>query len=144
MQMANSLTKAKKKAWDAFSLYIRTRDAIRTTGSLDRCACVTCGREYPRTGVGCIQAGHFIASRVNSILFDERGCHGQCYGCNVGRNGAAVEYFVYMENTYGREVIDELRQLKFQTRKFTSGELELMAEKYTTLANELISNFTVG
>lgn len=136
-----SLSKAKGKAWDAFSLYIRTRDALRTTGSLERCACVTCGREYPRKGVGSIQAGHFVASRTNAILFDERNCHGQCYGCNVGRSGAHVEYFIWMEGQYGREVIDELRALKFTTRKFTVPELQAMAENYKQLTEELERNY---
>lgn len=133
-----TLSQAKKKAWNAFSLYIRTRDALKTTGGIDNCLCVTCGREYPRTGVGCIQAGHFVASRANSILFDERNCHGQCYGCNVGRGGAHVEYFVWMENTYGRDVIDELRRLKLQSRKFTVDELHEIEVTYKLKTGELL------
>jgi hypothetical protein len=132
-----TLSKVKKKAWTEFSLYIRTRDALKTTGDLERCLCVTCGREYPTRGIGSVQAGHFIPGRGNSILFDERNCHGQCYGCNVGKNGAAVEYFVFMENTYGREVINELRFLKGRTRKYSVGELEIMAQEYRDKTRDL-------
>lgn len=136
--MSKDLSRAKDKAWKTFSLFIRTRDSLKTTGGLDNCACVTCQRVYPRSGVGCIQAGHFIAGRKNAILFDERGTNGQCYGCNVGRDGAHVEYFVWMEETYGREVIDELRVLKRTTRKYSVGELLLMADDYKKRTEDLL------
>lgn len=83
--------KAKEKAWNAFSLYIRTRDK----------KCCTCG--------GAIQqAGHFIDGRHNAVLFQENGVHGQCYRCNVGLKGNKIQYFLFMEQTYGRKVIDDL------------------------------------
>ena len=131
-------TKAKEKAWAAFSMYIRTRDSLKTTGSLDSCVCVTCPNLYPRTGVGCIQAGHFIAGRGNSILFDERGVHGQCYACNIGRNGAHVEYFVFMEKTYGREVIDELRAERHETLKLRASDFKDIEDKYRELTDRLV------
>lgn len=120
----------KKRAWDNFSKYIRARDALKTTGDLDYCLCITCGRKTPTFGIGCIQAGHFIASRVNSILFDERNCHAQCYSCNVGHGGAYVEYFIKMEELYGREVIDELRALKNQTVTYKWFDYERIAKEY--------------
>lgn len=86
---------AKKKAWDAFSKYIRARDK----------KCVTCG------AVTNLQAGHFIGGRHNSVLFDERNCHAQCYGCNVGKKGNMVQYYKFMFKRYGQNVIDELQEL---------------------------------
>ena len=87
---------AKDAAWDAFSIFIRTRDCIKYTGTVDNGMCVTCNRPYPFEK---LQAGHFIAGRTNAILLDEDLCHTQCYGCNMGRSGAHVEYFVWMEKT---------------------------------------------
>ena len=84
-------------------------------------ACVTCGREDHWKS---LQAGHFIPGRTLSILFDERNCHAQCYGCNVGRYGNLAEYWPYMEDRYGREVIDELRVLKGQVRKYSTQEYQ--------------------
>ena len=66
-----------------------------------------------------MQAGHFIAGRGNGVLFDERGIHPQCYHCNIGLKGNMVEYFVFMEWSHGRDVINDLRRLKHQTVKFT-------------------------
>lgn len=105
---------AKDKAWDSFSIFIRTRDCIKYTGTVDNGMCVTCNRPYPFKN---LQAGHFIAGRTNAILLDEDLCHTQCFGCNMGRSGAHVEYFVWMEKTYGREVIDIFRRRKSETLK---------------------------
>lgn len=106
----------KDKAWDRFSIFIRTRDCIKYGGSLEDGMCVTCQRPYPFKK---LQAGHFIGGRTNSILLDEDLVHAQCYGCNVGRGGAYVEYFVWMEEQYGREMIDVFRGRKAVTLKMT-------------------------
>ena len=111
----------KLKAWNLFSKWIRLRDANKD-GYVN---CVTCSKLAHWHGDG-MQAGHFIAGRTLSLLFDERNCHTQCYGCNVGRNGSYVEYFIYMENRYGRKVIDELRKLKYQSRKYGIGDYEML------------------
>lgn len=102
-----SLKSIKKKAWDQFSIYIRTRDCLATTGHADEGICVTCREVKPFKN---LQAGHFIGGRNNAVLFQERGVHAQCYSCNAKHigNGRPIEYWLYMEQTYGREVIDEL------------------------------------
>ena len=125
--MKSKKQKLKDKAWKLFSEWIRRRDADH----LGNVSCVTCGKRAQWKGEG-MQAGHFIAGRTLSLLFDERNCHTQCYGCNVGRNGSYVEYFIYMENRYGREVIDELRFLKGQSRKYSIVEYECLVDDLET------------
>lgn len=97
-----TLSKAKKKAWVAFSLYIRKRDG----------KCVTCGSTVQ------LQAGHFIAGRHNSVLFDELNCHAQCYGCNVGKRGNMVAYYKFMLFQYDQDLIDELQEKDRQLVKY--------------------------
>ena len=121
----------KSKAWTLFSEYIRRRDADKE-GIIQ---CVTCNKRSHWKGEG-MQAGHFIAGRTLSLLFDDRNCHSQCYGCNVGRNGSYVEYFLYMEERYGREVIDELRFLKNQSRKYSIGDYEQLIAELTEQLKE--------
>lgn len=137
--MAKKLTPAKNKAWNSFSKFIRTRDCLKTTGTPDEGVCVTCPRKYPFKQ---LQAGHFIAGRTNSILFDEEATHAQCYGCNVGRGGAHVEYFIFMEDTYGREKIDELRRKKSETVIYKAHDYERIKEEYDQKTKELLANFT--
>lgn len=129
--------KAKLKAWNAFSKYIRTRDCLRFTGDPDSGPCVTCWRTYP---ISMLQAGHFIDGRGNSVLFDERLVYSQCYGCNVGRSGAYVEYFVFMEKEWGREKIDEFRALKKDTKIYKTHDFieieRTFKDKTTDLLNK--------
>ena len=105
---------AKDKAWDEFSAFIRVRDCLRTSGTLEEGVCISCHRAVPFKGS---QAGHFIAGRTNAILLDEDLVHLQCYHCNVGLSGNYVEYFVAMEKLYTREEIDIFRSRKALTKK---------------------------
>ena len=119
--------KAKEKAWTAFSKYIRTRDCLRFTGNPNKGVCVSCRRPYDFKQ---LQAGHFISGRGNAVLFDERLVYSQCYVCNVGRGGSYVEYFVFMEKEWGREKIDEFRQLKHDTKIYKVFDFQEIEQKF--------------
>lgn len=117
------VSKLKKKVWAVFSKYIRNKYAVN-----GKVMCVTCG-EWKE--VKEMQAGHFIPGRHNSVLFDERNVHPQCYACNICKKGNMVEYFRFMQITYGDEVIEELRRKdKIELKQFTSYELEEMYKKF--------------
>lgn len=96
-------SQAKKRAWTAFSLYIRLKDAKGEVAT-----CVTCGRGNHYTK---LHAGHFLPGRHNSILFDEQGVHPQCYACNVVLGGNGARYYKFMLKQYGQKAIDELEAL---------------------------------
>lgn len=106
--------RAKEKAWKAFSEYIRARDG----------RCVTCPTGKAQ------QAGHFIDGRHNAVLFSEEGVHGQCYHCNIGLKGNKLEYFLFMERTYGREVIDRLMQESKHTIQYKIFHFKEIEQKY--------------
>lgn len=127
--------KAKDKAWAAFSTYIRTRDCLRFKNSLTEGICVTCKREYPFKQ---LQAGHFISGRGNAVLFDERIVYSQCYGCNVGRSGSYVEYFVFMEQEWGREMIDEFRALRHDTKIYKAFHFKELEQEFKDKTQALI------
>lgn len=112
--------KAKLKAWQAFSLYIRTRDK----------RCVTCSAGKAD------HAGHFIDGRHNAVLFSERGVHGQCYHCNVGLKGNKLEYWLFMEKAYGRKVIDQLIEESKQTVQYKIHDFERIEQEYKEKLNE--------
>ena len=82
-------SKDKKKAWDAFSRMIRLRDCFATTGTDIVGKCITCGKNW---GFRQLQAGHAIAGRRNSLLFDEDLVHVQCRFCNEFKNGRLKKY----------------------------------------------------
>lgn len=137
------LSKAKKEAWDAFSRYIRTRDCHNyalehpESNTSPEAACITCGRVYP---LKSLQAGHFIAGRKTAQLFDEIAVNSQCYGCNVPRKGAGVEYWLYMEQRYGRVEIDRIIAQKRQTLKLSIQDYQEIEKKYKDMTALLTQN----
>lgn len=128
MKKKLTVSKAKKRAWSAFSLWVRSRGSV---GGMNNC--VTCGRLYPIKGRGVIQAGHFIPGRHNSLLFDERNCHPQCYGCNVMKKGNMVKYYKWMRKTYGTKVINELEKLDNKIVKYSVEDLLEIEKHYLSL-----------
>lgn len=124
--MKSDRIKAKDRAWNACSYFVRLRDAYETCGGkkiivdekdgyqkeLLACKCCTCDAILPAFGTRkCIQAGHFIPGRKGAVLFDERGIHGQCYNCNKNLKGNPRKYNAFMLEKYGQELIDELDAL---------------------------------
>lgn len=67
--------KWKDKAWKQFSKYIRYRDCLSETQTMEMGKCYTCGKELPFKG---LQAGHCISGRGNFILLDEDWVKAQC------------------------------------------------------------------
>lgn len=129
-------SKAKKAAWDAFSLFIRTRDSDLKGAGI----CFTCERAYP---VKLLQAGHWIPGRHMSVLFDERNVNAQCYHCNVGLKGNPVVYYDKMLQVYGKAVCDELKRLDKETKKYKVFELIELKIKYDLKLEEIsIENST--
>jgi hypothetical protein len=127
----------KKKAWTEYSKYIRIRDALRTTGTVEKAICCSCGRLYPAFGLGCLQAGHFIPGRRNSILFEPACVHAQCYNCNTTLKGNWPGYYEFMLKHYGQDMIDHLLALKHKVRKFKPYELEEMRDHFKKRHREL-------
>jgi len=136
-----TLRSAKKKAWAEFSAYIRRRDCLKTTGTLDEGICITCGNKIPFKGSN---AGHFISSRCNSVLFDEELTNLQCYSCNVGLMGNYVPYTLTMINRHGVEWVEEKQRLKHKILKRTINDYQTLEaiykQKFINLKTEHVNN----
>ena len=131
------LTAAKIKnkiLWPIFSRFTRLRDCVRTTGTRAWALCISCGRRYH---FKCLQAGHFIPGRRNANLFHEKGCHAQCYNCNITLKGNTLEYGDALKLLYGDNIIEELRENEKQFKQFTIPELEEMITIYKIKIKEL-------
>ena len=128
---------AKRKAWEAFSKYIRLRDALKTTETKTRVICYTCDKEYPAFGVRCAQAGHFIEGRGNLVLFDERQVHAQCYMCNYVKKGRWSVYLKKMRSEHGVELVETMIESKLDELKLTIEDLENIKLNYEKLFKEL-------
>ena len=122
-----SISTLKKKAWKAFSDYIRTRDSINSTGTTEYCVCITCNQrvEYKN-----IQAGHVISGRTNAILFNEKLVNGQCQTCNMFKGGEYTKYALWFINRYGKEKLEQAELSKNTPTKITKEEYKQITEEY--------------
>jgi hypothetical protein len=122
-----SVSQLKKKCWQVFSLYIRMRDCLETTGCTSWGLCVTCFRRYH---IKLLQAGHFIPGRHNANLFSERGVHAQCYNCNVNLKSNPFEYRRQIIKLYGEGADLKLEKEARQIKKFSPQDLIDLMEHY--------------
>jgi hypothetical protein len=99
---------------------------------IGQCVCITCGKVLRwDSGIKGMHTGHFLASRRNSILFEEDNVAPQCSSCNFFLSGSPQAFRIWMERTRGLEVIERLEQLKRTSRQFALEELVDMRMAFT-------------
>ena len=106
----------------AFPAIVQGELAI-VTRQIGQCVCVTCGKVLPWKGNGpwkenLLHTGHFLASRRNSILFEEENCWPQCSHCNYVQSGEQQLFRKWMLAVRGAEVVERLERLKNEMRTF--------------------------
>lgn len=112
-----------------FSRYIRRLHA----DAQGNCQCVTCGvvKHWKQ-----LHAGHYVDGRNNTVLFDDKLVHPQCFHCNSKRPGCLagnkIKYTVFMIERYGLSAsdCDDLDNLKFKTKKMTEADYQEIIAKY--------------
>lgn len=110
-----SLEKEKKKAWDAISLYVRTRDNF---------ICFTCGK-YGN------QAGHMFPKALGlNAYFDIRNIHCQCYHCNINLGGNGAIYSKKFIDKYGQKEHDDLYKCVHSKKKYKVEDYIEMQKRY--------------
>ena len=124
----------KATAWRNFSTFIRLRDAIKTTGDIYYCKCITCGEIKP---IEKIHAGHAIGGRKNSVLFNEEQVNGQCSDCNCEGNGEKQMYKRIMIETYGQEKWDYWQSTKNDIIQYSDFDFEQISKTYLGKIKEL-------
>ena len=101
-----TIPKLKKKVWKVMSLYIRLRDSDED----DMCTCCTCGVRKPYKEM---HAGHYIPKSLGLwIMFHEENTHAQCPGCNLFKHGNLHEYALFLEEKYGKRILQELSDIR--------------------------------
>lgn len=125
-----TLTQAKRKAWKAFSLYIRQKYADKD-GLVE---CYTCGKRIPWKEA---HAGHGIGGRNNAILFEELVVRPQEVGCNIFGRGQYQIFTRKLIDELGFEMYDEIvSQARIPVKYKVSDYLEI-EEKYKELVKDL-------
>jgi hypothetical protein len=134
LRKTKSIGKLKKEVREVFSQYIRLRDCLRTTGTLEYCNCITCSRLISFKEA---QAGHFVDCRHNATLFDETNVHAQCARCNVYLDGEILKYRREIIRLYGEGYDVKLEEKAMGIKHFTRDELIGLEEEFTRKIREL-------
>ena len=129
-----TISKLKAKAWKLFSIYIRLRDCLATTGTLTKGRCVTCSKVFPFKS---LQAGHYLPGRGNAILFDETQTYAQCFRCNICLKSNWVAYDEFMRIKYGHKAIQQMKINSRKPKQFTIYELEVLIKILNEKIKEL-------
>lgn len=122
--LTKPLNECKKQAWKIFSELVRRSEA----DEWGNVTCVTCGKRA-KWNEG-MQSGHFIPGRNNAVLFDRRGVHVQCVGCNYFGKGAHIAYRAWMERKYGIAVINLMEKEARKTVKYSKEDYANMISKW--------------
>ena len=127
------------------SQYILLRDAIaqwkrgNSHQGYEFVLCCTCGKMMSRFNKNS-HAGHFRGKGMgggSGVYFDERNVHAQCHNCNKWEQGNTVEYYSFMVEKYGQEVIDDIRRKHHLPRPHSIDEYGIMyREKFKELKKE--------
>ena len=125
----------KETAWKNFSKYIRIRDAIKTTGTPDYAQCITCGNVFT---IEDMDAGHGLAGRANSILFNEEIVNAQCRWCNRGNGGELQAYKMILLERYGQDKWDMWESMKRKHIDFSQFDYEQISRVYRLKTKELL------
>ena len=114
-----------RKADDAFSLFIRTRDSQEYEGRYFKC--ISCGRVLP---IDQADAGHMINRAHMSLRFNELNVNAQCRHCNRFREGDYSGYRKGMIQKIGLQKVELLEAAKNVTNKISNFELEILTKHY--------------
>lgn len=113
----------KEKAWNAFSVYIRTKN----TDPHGFAQCYTC---YTIKHWKQMDAGHGIAGRNNAVLFLEQVVKPQCRQCNRFKHGRLEIFTRRLIEEIGIEEYDKLVFLSKQVVIYNVSDFYEVIERY--------------
>lgn len=114
-----------RKADEAFSLFIRTRDAQEFQGTAFKC--ISCGLVKPIRQADC---GHFQNRQHMSLRYSELNCNAQCRRCNRFDEGNISGYRQGLIKKIGLSKVELLERLKNISKPTSATELHCIAEEY--------------
>ena len=130
-------SKAKERAWKAFSDWVRLRDCLATTGTREYGICITCNERGDSSWKPYkeLQAGHAVGGRGNAVLFHEQLVNAQCGYCNrkppMGLGGDYGNYTIALIKRYGLEQVEQWQKLRHDTSvKYSIADLLEIEKEY--------------
>jgi len=109
-----------------FSLYIRAKSYIEH-GAL----CVFCNK----SPIG--HCFHFFSRVAYSTRWDELNCVASCRGCNMRMEYEAYPFYKWFIDEHGQFALDQLNRKHHTITKFSTADIQDIADKYKKLYEEL-------
>lgn len=130
-------TKAKKRCYEAFSLYLRTFWTLK--GFVP---CYTCDRNLVLKGKPGerVMVGHWVEGHRTATYINEQYVRPQCYYCNVMMGGMQGEFRDRIRKELGDEVVDKLLIDAKKTVEISAADYVQMASYYKEKLRLLTSN----
>lgn len=137
-------TKLTERADREMSRYIR----LFHSDENGTCECVSCGALMFWKGEG-MQMGHFAnkGKGATAVRWLHHNAYPQDFACNCsggslfnGNNSqvALIKYTIFMQNTFGQSIVDDLLQRKFKTIKYVEDEIREIGDLYKEFADKLL------
>jgi len=129
-----TLTQLKVMLWKVYSL-CRRKKAADFDGYV---RCVTCGAKIKWERA---QLGHYYPRPECplSLFFSNINTQIQCVQCNKWKHGNLTSYALYLQRTYGRDVLEILSEMKLSlkneqwTEEDFKSKIEMYKEKFKKL-----------
>lgn len=121
----------KRQLWKVMSEWIRRKDAD-INGYVK---CVTCGcKKHWKE----MDAGHYIPKTAGlGMYFCENNIHPQCTYCNRFLHGNIQRYAIFMQETYGNQILKLLEHQRHQIVSISPMEYTRLIEYYKNKINKL-------
>lgn len=116
-----SVSVLSKKLDKIFSEYIRKRDALETTWTLQKIRCITCWEIKDYYQFDC---WHFITRASKSTRWEEKNCNAQCKVCNNWWWWRQYEHWKAIDLKYWNWTADLLVRLWHEPQKLSSERLQ--------------------
>lgn len=131
-----SVSVLSKQADKVFSEYIRKRDALKTTGWIEKITCSTCKETKDYSQFDC---WHFVWRASRSTRWEEKNCTAQCKVCNNWWWWRQYEHWKEIDRRHWEWTADLLIKIWHEPQKVTSDWLQGIISKYKEKL-EIINN----
>lgn len=125
----NSISYLVKQADTLFSKYIRLRDSLKTTWTLEKCKCITCWNTYDFKK---IQNWHFASRRFYQTRWLDKNCNAQCYMCNVWLWWEQFKHWKAIDKMYWEWTAEQIMKLAHKMEKINPDEIKQEIENIKT------------
>lgn len=130
-----SKQRARKRADDWFSRFIRIKHAILIAAGEPLCYCYTCGaRKFSKN----IDNGHWQRRGYTATRYDPNNARPQCRQCNYYRSGMPEVFEEKLKAEIGEIEVEKIRRNARASFHDNAEFYSEQAEKYKRLTNELI------